>query len=92
MKNPFEEKIEGLESYRWISVEDCSKELGVSERTIFKYLKDEKIKGIKWKNYRLIDSVSVIGFLLTKKVTEINKIKSREVRDLIEIEQFKNSI
>ena len=30
MKNPFEEKIEGLESYRWISVEDCSKELGVS--------------------------------------------------------------
>jgi len=88
MKNPFDEKIEGLESHRWISVEDCSEELGVSPRTIFKYLKDGKIKGTKWKNYRLIDSVSVIGFLLTKKVSEINKIKSREVKDKIEYEGF----
>lgn len=90
MKNPFDEKIEGLESYRWISVEDCSEQLGVSQRTIFQYLKDGKIKGTKWKNYRLIDSVSVIGFLLNKNVSEINKIRSREVKDKIEIDQFQN--
>jgi len=30
MENKFEEKIEGLESHKWISVDDCSEELGVS--------------------------------------------------------------
>ena len=30
MKNRFEEKLEGIESYRWLSVDDCSDELGVS--------------------------------------------------------------
>ena len=68
MKNRFEEKLEGIESYRWLSVDDCSDELGVSRRTIFQYLKDGKIKGTKWKNKRLVDSVSVMGFLLKKKV------------------------
>lgn len=75
MKNPFEEKIEGIESYRWLSVDDCSDELGVSRRTIFQYLRDGKIKGTKWKNKRLVDSVSVMGFLLKKKVIEYDKIK-----------------
>ncbi len=61
MENLFEQKLEGLETYKWISVDDCSEELGVSRRTIFQYLHDNKIKGIKWKNRRLIDSVSVVG-------------------------------
>ena len=43
MENKFEEKIEGLESHKWISVDDCSEELGVSRRTIFQYLRDGKI-------------------------------------------------
>ena len=80
MKNRFEEKIEGIESYRWLSVDDCSEELGVSRRTIFQYLRDGKIKGTKWKNKRLVDSVSVMGFLLKKKVIEYDKIKDTEMK------------
>ena len=78
MENLFEQKLEGFETYKWISVDDCSEELGVSRRTIFQYLHDNKIKGIKWKNKRLIDSVSVVGFLLNKKVIEV--ITSRTKR------------
>ena len=88
MENKFEEKIEGLESHKWISVDDCSEELGVSRRTIFQYLRDGKIKGIKWKNKKLIDSVSVVGFLLNKKVIEINNLKNKEMVREIELNQF----
>jgi len=89
MENKFEEKIEGLESHKWISVDDCSEELGVSRRTIFQYLHDNKIKGIKWKNKRLIDSVSVVGFLLNKKVIEFNKLTSVEMKRELELQEFK---
>ena len=27
MENLFEQKLEGFETYKWISVDDCSKEL-----------------------------------------------------------------
>ena len=91
MENLFEQKLEGLETYKWISVDDCSKELGVSRRTIFQYLHDNKIKGIKWKNKRLIDSVSVVGFLLNKKVIEINNIKNKEMVREIELKEFQGS-
>ena len=89
MENLFEQKLEGLETYKWISVDDCSEELGVSRRTIFQYLHDNKIKGIKWKNKRLIDSVSVVGFLLNKKVIEVNNIKNKEMVREIELKQYK---
>ena len=89
MENKFEEKIEGLESHKWISVDDCSEELGVSRRTIFQYLQDGKIKGIKWKNRRLIDSVSVVGYLLHKKVFEINKLHNKEMIRELELNQYK---
>jgi len=89
MENKFEEKIEGLESHKWISVDDCSEELGVSRRTIFQYLHDNKIKGIKWKNKRLIDSVSVVGFLLNKKVIEVTNLKNKEMVREIELKQYK---
>lgn len=89
MDNYFEDKIGGLESHRWISVDDCSQELEVSRRTIFQYLQDGKIKGIKWKNRRLIDSVSVVGYLLQKKVFEINKLNDKEMIREIELNQYK---
>lgn len=85
MENPFEQKIEGLETYRWISVDDCSEQLGISRRTVFQYLKDGKIIGTKWKNKRLVDSVSVIGFLLTKKVIEFQNLNNDEVIKEIEV-------
>lgn len=88
MKNSFEEKIEGIESYRWLSVDDCSEELGVSRRTIFQYLKDGKIKGTKWKNKRLVDSVSVMEFLLKKKVIEYDKIKDTEMKRELDMNEF----
>lgn len=90
MENPYEEKIPGLEQYRWISVEDTCNELEVSRRTVFQYLKDGKIKGTKYKNKRLVDSVSILGFLLEKKVIEYNKINSPEVKRQIELEKFKH--
>ena len=88
MENLFEQKLEGFETSKWISVDDCSHELGVSRRTIFQYLQDGKIKGIKWKNKRLIDSVSVVGFLLNKKVIEVNNLKNKEMVREIELNQF----
>lgn len=88
MKNRFEEKLEGIESYRWLSVDDCSDELGVSRRTIFQYLRDGKIKGTKWKNKRLVDSVSVMGFLLKKKVIEYDKIKDTEMKRELDMKEF----
>lgn len=91
MKNRFEEKLEGIESYRWLSVDDCSDELGVSRRTIFQYLKDGKIKGTKWKNKRLVDSVSVMGFLLKKKVIEYDKIKDTEMKRELDMNEFTQS-
>ena len=89
MENLFEQKLEGLETYKWISVDDCSEELGVSRRTIFQYLHDNKIKGIKWKNKRLIDSISVVGFLLNKKVIEVTNLKNKEMVREIELKQYK---
>lgn len=91
MKNRFEEKLEGIESYRWLSVDDCSDELGVSRRTIFQYLRDGKIKGTKWKNKRLVDSVSVMGFLLKKKVIEYDKIKDTEMKRELDMKDFTQS-
>ena len=89
MENPFEEKIGEFERDKWLSVDGCSEELGVSRRTIFRYLKDGKIKGIKWKNQRLIDSVSILGFLLEKKVFEFNKLNDKEVIREIELDKYK---
>ena len=88
MENPFEEKIEGLEIYRWITVDDCSEKLGVSRRTIFQYIKNGFFKTSKWKNRRIIDSVSVIGFLLQKRVVELNSVKNNDIRKEIEVEKF----
>ena len=80
----FNEYYESLGHFRWMGVKDLSEMFDVSQRTIFQWLKDEKIKGVKWKNKRLIDSVSVIRFLLEKKCLEMNQIKHREIKEKIE--------
>ncbi len=84
----FNEYYESLGHYRWVGVKDLSEMFDVSERTVFQWLKDKKIKGVKWKNKRLIDSVSVIGFLLQKKCLEMSQIKQREIKEKIEYEGF----
>ena len=90
MKDKFNEYIEGLETHRWVGVTDLSKQFDISERTVFQWLKDGKIKGVKWKGRRLIDSVSVVGFLMNKKVIEINNIKNKEMIREIELKEFQS--
>ena len=89
-KDFFNEYYESLGDYKWVGVKDLSELFEVSERTIFKWLKDKKIEGTKWKGKRLINSVSVLTFLLQKKCLEIEQIKRREIRDQIERGQFEN--
>jgi predicted ester cyclase len=90
MEDKFNEYIEGLESHRWVGVTDLSEQFDISERTVFQWLKDGKIEGVKWKGRRLIDSVSVVGFLLNKKVIEVNNIKNKEMVREIELKEFQS--
>lgn len=89
-KDFFNEYYESLGHYKWVGVKDLSELFEVSERTIFKWLKDKKIEGTKWKGKRLINSVSVLTFLLQKKCLKIEQIKRRELGDQIERGQFEN--
>ena len=73
MEDKFNEYIEGLETHRWVGVTDLSEQFDISERTIFQWLKDGKIEGVKWKNRRLINVPSVFGYLLKKKVIELTQ-------------------
>ena len=91
MENLFEQKLEGFETYKWISVDDCSEELGVVEEPSFSTSKMERLKESNGRIRRLIDSVSVVGFLLNKKVIEVNNLKNKEMVREIELNQFKNS-
>ena len=86
----FNEYYEGLKTYKWVGVKDLSEQFEVSQRTIFKWLKDGKIDGIKWKNRRLCNVPSVFKFLLEKKCLEIKQIKEREIRREIEEKEFNN--
>jgi predicted DNA-binding protein (UPF0251 family) len=80
MKDMFEEKIGELEEYRWITIQECSEKMGISTRTLYKYLNEGKIKGVIYQRRRMIDSISVIGYLLEKKCLEINQIKNEEIK------------
>lgn len=88
MKDKFNEYVEGLESHRWVGVTDLSEQFGVSERTIFQWLRDGKIEGVKWKNKRLINVPSVFGYLLKKKVIEVSQIKQQELKRELELKEF----
>ena len=48
MEDKFNEYIEGLETHRWVGVTDLSEQFDISERTVFQWLKDGKIEGVKW--------------------------------------------
>ena len=89
MEDKFNDYIEGLQTNKWVGVTDLSEQFGVSERTVFQWLKDGKIEGVKWKNRRLINVVSVIGYLLKKKVIEVTQIREREIKRELEFKQFK---
>ena len=85
MEDRFNEYIEGLETNRWVGVTDLSEQFGVSERTVFQWLRDGKIEGVKWKNRRLINVVSVFGYLLKKKVIEVTQIREKEIKREFEL-------
>ena len=88
MEDNFKEYIEGLESHRWVGVTDLSEQFDISERTVFQWLKDGKIEGVKWKNRRLINVPSVFGYLLKKKVIEITQIREQELKRELELKEF----
>ena len=88
MEDRFNEYIEGLETNRWVGVTDLSEQFGVSERTVFQWFKDGKIEGVKWKNRRLINVVSVFGYLLKKKVIEVTQIREKEIKRELELKEF----
>ena len=81
--------MDGLGTHKWVGVKDLSEQFGVSERTVFQWLKDKKIQGVKWKNFRLVNVGSVFKFLMEKKILEISKIKNKEMVKEIELNQFK---
>jgi hypothetical protein len=87
----FNEYYKDLGHYRWVGVKDLSEMFDISNRTVFQWLKDNKIKGVKWKNKRLIDTVSVIGFLLKKKCIEMEQVRNKEIRNKIERGEFESS-
>ena len=88
MEDKFNEYIEGLETHRWVGVTDLSEQFDISERTIYQWLKDKKIEGVKWKNRRLINVPSVFGYLLQKKVIEVTQIKQQELKRELELKEF----
>ena len=88
MKDKFNEYIEGLETHRWVGVTDLSEQFDISERTVFQWLKDGKIEGVKWKNRRLINVPSVFGYLLKKKVIEVTQIREQELKRELELKEF----
>ena len=88
MEDEFNKHIEELESHKWVGVKDLSEQFGVSERTVFQWLKDKKIEGVKWKNRRLINVPSVFGYLLKKKVIEVSQIKQQELKRELELKEF----
>ena len=88
MEDKFNEYIEGLETHRWVGVTDLSEQFDISERTVFQWLKDGKIEGVKWKNRSLINVPSVFGYLLQKKVIEVSQIKQQELKRELELKEF----
>ena len=88
MEDKFNDYIEGLETNRWVGVTDLSEQFDISERTIYQWLKDKKIEGVKWKNRRLINVPSVFGYLLKKKVIEVSQIKQQELKRELELKEF----
>lgn len=81
---------------RFMLVDEVGDTLGVSRRTVFTYLKDGKISGIKSRGVRLVYTGSVLTYLLKQKVLKVNEIKERELkeelRSQVRTELWKNRI
>jgi excisionase family DNA binding protein len=78
---PNELEKSGSKLGRFMLVDEVGETLGVSRRTIFTYLKEGKISGIKSRGVRLIYTGSVLGYLLKQKVIKVNDIKERELKE-----------
>ena len=63
MKDVFKEMVDDLKDYRWWGVDELSEKLQVSKRTIFTWLKEGKIEGIKFRGRRMCDIVSVLQYM-----------------------------
>jgi len=72
-------KEDGDKLGKWLFVEDAAEMLEVSKRTIFQYLKEGKLKGIKSRKRRLVATGSLLVFLLKQKAIELNDIRSKEL-------------
>ena len=66
---------------RFILVDEVSETLGVSRRTIFTYIKENKLSSIKSRGKRLIYTGSVLVYLMKQKVIELNEIKEKELKE-----------
>ena len=64
---------------KWLFVEDAAEMMEVSKRTIFEYLRDGKLSGIKSRGRRLISTASIMGFLLEQKVIDLNDFRHKEI-------------
>ena len=79
----FKQVCKNMEEHPFLTIEDVSSELGVSKRTIQTYISSGQLDSVKWKNKRLIKSVSIISFLLKKKLIEMSDVSEKiDVRDL----------
>ena len=91
---PNEIEQSGSKLGRFMLVDEVGETLGVSRRTIFTYLKEGKISGIKSRGVRLVYTGSVLSYLLKQKVIKVNEIKERELkeelRSQVRTELFKN--
>lgn len=65
---------------KWLYVKEVSEILGVSERTVYQYLKDYRLSGIKSRGRRLVSTGSVLVFLMKLKVIEIQNINETELK------------
>lgn len=65
---------------RFMTVQEASEWLELSERTIYKYLRNNKLQGIKTRGRRLLYTGSIIAHQLKEKVIEINNIKDDELK------------
>ena len=66
---------------RFMLVDEVSETLGVSRRTIFTYIKENKLSSIKSRGKRLIYTGSVLVYLMKQKVIELNEIKEKELKE-----------
>lgn len=74
-KDVFKEMVDDLKEYRWWGVEELSEKLQVSKWTIYTWLKEDKIEGIKFRGRRMCDIVSVFQYMWSDGCLEIEHLQ-----------------